>query len=89
MIRGKVIGTVWGARKVPPLTARRLVLVSELEGGEPTGRVVVAIDPLNAESGREVVVSFGSAARLALDAKGGRGVFADAAVTHIVEGATC
>ena len=80
------MGTLWGTRKVPQLEGRKLALVAELDGDTPTGRVVVAIDLLDAEAGREVVVAFGSGARRAVDAAGGRSVLADAAVVQIVEG---
>lgn len=89
MIRGRVIGTVWGARQVEGLSGRKLAVVCELSQGAPTGRVVVAIDHLGAELGREVVVSFGSGARAAVDRRAGRSVLADAAITQIVEGSTC
>lgn len=88
MIRARIIGTLWGARRVPSLEGRRLVLAAELQRGEPTGRVVVAIDALAAEVGREVVVAFGSGARIAVDAAAGRRVMADAAVTQVVEGSS-
>jgi len=84
-----MIGTVWGARHVPGLAGRKLALVSELDGGKPTGRVVVAIDLLDAEVGREVVVSFGSGARAAIDPEAGLAVLADAAVTQVIEGSSC
>lgn len=89
MIRGRIIGTVWGARQVPALGGRKLALVAEHVAGERTGRVVVAIDTLDAELGREVVVSFGSGARNAVDPGAGRACLADAAVTQVVEGDSC
>ncbi len=88
MMHGRVMGTVWGARKVPALEGRKLALVAELSAGQPSGRVIVAIDGLDAEVGREVVVSFGSGARRSVDASAGRAALADAAVTQIVEGRT-
>lgn len=88
MIRGRVIGTLWGAQHVPALAGRKLALVAQLDGAEPTGRVIVAIDLLHAEVGREVVVSFGSGARTAVDARGGRATLADAAITQIIEGSS-
>ena len=47
MIRGKIIGQVWGARQVPGLDGRKLVLVAARDAAQaPTGQVVVAIDTL-------------------------------------------
>jgi microcompartment protein CcmK/EutM len=89
MMRGRVVGTIWGTRKVAGLEGRKLALVSELCDGRATGRVVVAIDLLDADAGSNVVVAFGSAARAAVDASGGRATLADAAVVQIVEGDSC
>ena len=86
MISGTIIGTLWGARQVDALKGRKLVIVSETRGGEPTGRVVVAIDTIEAALGSHVLVTFGSGARNAVDAKGGLSTCADAAVTLIVDG---
>ncbi len=89
MIVGTLIGTVWGARKVEALQGRKLALVAEERAGRPTGRVVVAIDTLDAEAGRTVVVAFGSGARAAVDRTAGRRCLADAAVVQVVEGDSC
>ena len=88
MIHARVLGSVWGARQVSALDGRKLAVVAELSGGEPSGRVIVAIDMLDAEVGREVVVSFGSGARQAVDPSAGRVTVVDAAITQIVEGRT-
>ena len=89
MIRGTMVGTVWAARKAPALDGRKLALVAELSSGQPTGRVVVAIDLLDAEVGREVVVSFGSGARIAVAGHRGYETLADAAITQVIEGSSC
>jgi len=86
MIRGKVIGTVWGTRKVDDLTGKKLVIVAEQEHGRETGRLVVAIDTLDCEPSSSVVVSFGSGARQAVDRQRGRAVCADAAITQRIDG---
>ncbi len=83
MIVGTLIGTVWGARQVEALRGRKLALIREEQDGRPTGRVVVAIDTLDAEAGRTVVVAFGSGARAAVDPAAGRRCLADAAVGQV------
>ena len=90
MIRAQLVGTVWASQHNPLLSGRKLVLAAELENGQPTGRVVVAIDTLGAEVGSEVVVAFGSGARNAVGANAmGQPILADAAVIQRVEGSTC
>ena len=88
MIRGRVVGTVWGTRKSEGLSARKLALVAETQDGEPTGRIVVAVDMLDADVHSDVVVAFGSGARNALS-PGDRTILCDAAITHRVEGDSC
>jgi ethanolamine utilization protein EutN len=89
VIRGRLIGEVWATRKAPGLAGRKLVLVAEerlVPGGcESTGRVVVAMDTLDAGPGDRVIVAFGSGARNALD-PGSRDVLADAAVVQVIDG---
>ena len=90
MLKGRVIGQVWATRKCAALERYRLKLVSILggAGGAPTGRVVVAVDTLDAETGRTVMVSFGSGARNVLRPGAGenRDLLCDCAVSQIVEG---
>jgi microcompartment protein CcmK/EutM len=89
MIRGTIIGRVWGVRQVDALVGRKLVLVAarNTEGGV-TGRVVVAIDTLDANGGDDVTVAFGSGARNVLRAgPDNRDLLCDAAVAALVEGA--
>ncbi len=89
MIRGKIIGQVWGARHVAGLDGRKLVLVAASDDrGGPTGRIVVAIDTLDARGGEDVTVAFGSGARNVLRAgPDNRDLLCDAAIAAIVEGA--
>ena len=89
MIQGRVTGVIWPNRSVEGLAGRKLALVSAYEGGQPTGRVVVAIDLLGVEAGAEVVVAFGSGARHAVNPAAGREVLADAAIIQRVDGTTC
>ena len=89
MIRGKIIGQVWGTRRVSGLDGHKLVLVAAHDAAqEPTGRVVVAIDTLDARSGEDVTVAFGSGARNVLRAgPDNRDLVCDAAIAALVEGA--
>ena len=89
MIRGTVIGQVWGARKARGLDGQTLLLVAARDGeGRPTGRVVVASDTLDARVGEDVTVAFGSGARNVLrPGAENRDVLCDAAIAAIVEGA--
>jgi len=87
VIRGPVIGEVWATRKAPGLDGRKLVLVAVRGADRLTGRVVVAIDTIDARLGQEVTVSFGSGARNVLvPGPDNRGVLADAAVSVIIDG---
>jgi microcompartment protein CcmK/EutM len=89
MIRGKIIGQVWGVRRVPGLDGRKLVLVAAHDATQaPTGRVVVAIDTLDVRSGEDVTVAFGSGARNVLrPGPDNRDLVCDAAIAALVEGA--
>jgi microcompartment protein CcmK/EutM len=89
VIRGTIIGNVWATRQAAGLTGRKLVLVAERDAaGQPSGRVVVAIDTLDARSGQDVTVAFGSGARNVLrPGPENRDLLCDAAVAMIVEGA--
>jgi len=88
MIRGKIIGQVWGARQVPGLEGRKLVLVAAQDAAQaPTGRLVVAIDTLGLRSGEDVTVAFGSGARNVVQrGPDNRALLCDAAVAMIVDG---
>ncbi|HEX3698639.1 MAG TPA: EutN/CcmL family microcompartment protein [Polyangia bacterium] len=89
MIRGTVLGHVWATRRASGLDGRKLVLVAARDAdGQPTGRVVVAIDTLEAGDGDDVTVAFGSGARNVLrPGPENRELLCDAAVATIVEGA--
>jgi microcompartment protein CcmK/EutM len=89
MIRGTIIGQVWGVRHAPGLDGRKLVLVAARDAANaPTGQVVVAIDTLDARSGDDVTVAFGSGARNVLrPGPNNRDLLCDAAVAALVEGA--
>ncbi|HET6149326.1 MAG TPA: EutN/CcmL family microcompartment protein [Polyangia bacterium] len=89
MIRGIIVGQVWGVRHVAGLDGRKLVLVAERDAtSAPTGRVVVAIDTLDARGGEDVTVAFGSGARNVLRAgPDNRDLLCDAAIAALVEGA--
>jgi ethanolamine utilization protein EutN len=89
MIRGTVLGQVWATRRAAGLDGRKLLLVAARDAeGQPTGRVVVAIDTLEAGTGDDVTVSFGSGARNVLRAgPDNRDLLCDAALATIVEGA--
>lgn len=64
MLLGKVIGTVVATRKEPELEGLRMLLVQDLDGKwRATGKVVVAVDAMNAGVGEVVLYCSGSAAR--------------------------
>jgi microcompartment protein CcmK/EutM len=89
VIRGTVIGQVWATRKARGLDGQKLLLVSARDAdGQATGRVVVAIDVLDAREGEDVTVAFGSGARNVLrPGPDNRDLLCDAAIAAIVEGA--
>ena len=89
MMRGTVVGQVWATRQAAGLDGRKLVLVAARDAeGRATGRVVVAIDTLEAADGQDVTVAFGSGARNVLRAgPDNRDLLCDAAVAALVEGA--
>ena len=89
MIRGTIVGEVWATRKARGLDGRKLVLVAARDAeGRPSGRLVVAVDTLDARAGEDVTVAFGSGARNVLrPAAENRELLCDAAVAAIVEGA--
>ena len=60
MIRGMVVGQVWATRKARGLDGRKLLVVAaHAADGRPTGRLVVAVDVLDAGVGDDVTVAFG------------------------------
>lgn len=88
MIRGTVVGQAWAARQARGLEGRRLLLVAARDAaGAPTGRIVVAIDTLDARAGEDVTVAFGSGARnVVRPGPHNRDLLCDAAIAAIVEG---
>ena len=89
MIRGTVVGQVWAARRARGLEGRKLLVVAARDAeGRPTGRLVVAIDVLDAGVGEDVTVAFGSGARNVLrPGPENRDLLCDAAIAAVVEGA--
>jgi microcompartment protein CcmK/EutM len=89
MIRGTVVGEVWATRKARGLDGRKLVLGAARDSdGRASGRLVVAVDVLDARTGEDVTVAFGSGARNVLrPGADNRDLLCDAAVAAIVEGA--
>jgi microcompartment protein CcmK/EutM len=89
MIRGTVVGQVWATRKARGLEGRKLLVVAARDAeGRPTGRLVVAVDVLDAGVGEDVTVAFGSGARNVLrPGPENRDLLCDAAIAAIVEGA--
>ena len=89
MIRGTVVGEVWATRKARGLEGRKLVRVAARDAeGQASGRLVVAVDTLDARAGEDVTVAFGSGARNVLrPGVENRDLLCDAAVAAIVEGA--
>lgn len=68
MILGRVIGQVWATRKNPYLAGKKLLLVRPLTWFLPDHDCdhLVAVDPVGAEVGQDVVVCLGLPARRAL-----------------------
>ena len=89
MIRGTVVGQVWATRKARGLEGHKLLVVAARDAdGRSTGRLVVAVDVLDAGAGEDVTVAFGSGARNVLrPGPENRDLLCDAAVAAIVEGA--
>lgn len=78
MLLGKVVGTVVATRKEAELTGLRLLLVRELDAAwQATGKVVVAVDAMNAGDGEVVLFAAGSSARLTAVTK-------DRPVDHVI-----
>jgi microcompartment protein CcmK/EutM len=83
MIRGRVLGEVWGTRRARGLDGRRLLLVSDGDAD----RVLVAIDTLDARAGQEVLVAMGSGGRNVLaPGPDNRHLLCDAAIAVLIDG---
>ena len=64
MILGRVIGTVWGARRAEALAGNKLLRVQPLDAaGAASGGELVAVDQLTAGPGDTVLVAVGSRVR--------------------------
>jgi microcompartment protein CcmK/EutM len=89
VIRGTIVGNVWATRQAAGLAGRKLVLVAARDAdGRASGRLVVAIDTLDAGAGDDVTVALGSGARNVLKpGPDNRDLVCDAAVAAIIEGA--
>jgi microcompartment protein CcmK/EutM len=89
VLKGRVIGEVWATKKCSALAPFRLKLVAEKDAAsKPTGRVLVALDILDAERGRSVLVSFGSGARNVVrpGAWDNRDILCDCAISQVIDG---
>lgn len=87
MFLGRVVGQVWATRQSADLDGKRLLVIDPLDDrndpAAPKVGPVVAVDPLGANVGEEVIVAFGKAARVAC---GGDGDFAfEAAIVGIID----
>jgi ethanolamine utilization protein EutN len=70
VLLGRVVGRLWAARQADTLGGRKLLLVrpdnagsARGGGGAPTGRLIVAVDGLDAGPGDRVIVAHGSRVR--------------------------
>jgi microcompartment protein CcmK/EutM len=94
MKRGLIVGEIWATRKVSALAGKTLKLIVEhpqaataSESQLDAAPLCVAIDTLDARSGEEVLVAYGSGARNVLvPGPHNRHVLCDAAVALIVDG---
>lgn len=84
MILGRVVGEVWATRKHPALEGKKLLIVMPYLWYAPQHEVahLVAVDPVGAGIGEDVVVCMGSPARWQL---GGVNLPVEAAVCAIVD----
>ena len=85
MIIGEVIGRLWASRQADSLAGRKLLLVRPLRagnGGSESGRLVVAVDGLDAGPGDRVIVAHGTRVR---DITVGEGVADKDIVVGIVD----
>lgn len=84
MILGRVVGEVWATRKHPALDGRKLLIIQPHLWYAPAHEVanLVAVDPVGAGVGEDVVVCLGDPARRAL---GSTSTPVEAAVCAIVD----
>jgi ethanolamine utilization protein EutN len=84
VILGRVVGEVWATRKHPALEGRKLLVIEPYLWYAPAHEVghLVAVDPVGAGVGEDVVVCMGDPARRAL---GSTSTPVEAAVAAIVD----
>ena len=84
MILGRVVGEVWATRKHPALAGRKLLVIAPHLWYAPAHEVghLVAVDPVGAGVGEDVVVCMGHPARTSL---GSTSVPIEASVCAIVD----
>ncbi len=84
MILGRVVGEVWATRKHPALDGRKLLIIEPYLWYAPSHEVgqLVAVDPVGAGVGEDVVVCMGDPARRQL---GSSSIPVEAAVCAIVD----
>ena len=81
MIVGKVVGSVVATRKNEKLTGHKFMIVEPYSNMDGNGRIV-AIDNVGAGIGEDVLVAFGSAARIGCGVKDSP---VDAAIGGIID----
>jgi ethanolamine utilization protein EutN len=84
VILGRVVGEVWATRKHAALDGRKLLIIAPYLWYAPSHQVghLVAVDPVGAGVGEDVVVCMGDPARRAL---GSSSIPVEAAVCAIVD----
>ena len=82
MLRGIIRGNIVSTRKQDSLVGSKFMEVEIIENGNLTGKFIVAIDSVGAGIGETVLVTTGSAARLALH---NTNAPADAVIVGIVD----
>src|SRR5437870_3428714 len=84
MILGRVVGEVWATRKHPALDGRKLLIIEPYLWYAPAHEAghLVAVDPVGAGIGEDVVVCLGDPARRRL---GSTSMPVEAAVAAIVD----
>jgi ethanolamine utilization protein EutN len=84
VILGRVVGEVWATRKHPALQGRKLLIIQPYLWYAPSHEVghLVAVDPVGAGVGEDVLVCMGEPARRAL---GSSSMPVEAAVCAIVD----
>ena len=66
MLRGIIRGNIVSTRKQEALVGSKFMEVEIIENGNLTGKYIIAIDSVGAGIGETVLITTGSAARLAL-----------------------